>query len=73
MWVSTCCRVRHEAAEALGAIGNGKCECMLRQFEDDDVLEVSGLASTGAAPMCRSMRDRIPMQRARCRSAAGEL
>lgn len=50
MWVSTCCRVRHEAAEALGAIGNDKCECMLRQFEDDHVLEVSGLASTGAAP-----------------------
>jgi hypothetical protein len=33
-------RVRHEAAEALGAIGTDKCECMLRQYEDDDTLEV---------------------------------
>ena len=35
-----CHRVRHEAAEALGAIGTDKCECMLRQYEDDDTLEV---------------------------------
>jgi hypothetical protein len=33
-------RVRHEAAEALGAIATDKCECMLRQYEDDDTLEV---------------------------------
>lgn len=33
--------VRHEAAEALGAIGTDKCECTLRQYEDDEVLEVA--------------------------------
>jgi hypothetical protein len=48
---TACCawnRVRHEAAEALGAIGTDKCECTLRQYEDDEVLEVHNLGETSA-------------------------
>jgi hypothetical protein len=45
-------RVRHEAAEALGAIGTDKCECMLRQYEDDDTLEVRHCSCHCKLPDC---------------------
>lgn len=34
------CRVRHEAGEALGAIGKPECLAPLLQHADDSVLEV---------------------------------
>ena len=49
---ATCHRVRHEAAEALGAIGTDKCECMLRQHEDDDTLEVGHVSCLCKLPGC---------------------
>ena len=37
----TACRVRHEAGEALGAIGTPECMAPLRLHQEDDCLEVA--------------------------------
>ncbi len=44
------CRVRHEAGEALGAIGTEECLVPLREHLNDDVLEVGRLLRGPTAP-----------------------
>ena len=60
-------RVRHEAAEALGAIATDKCECTLRQYEDDEVLEVRCTGSE-ASPSAPQMSMSHLQHRYRCKA-----
>lgn len=44
------CRVRHEAGEALGAIGTSDCVAELRRHQEDPCLEVLSHACVQQSP-----------------------